>query len=153
LIDVTSGELVTHKEPTRYVALSYVWGQHIVEHLSLRKIIAMEAEGLNRHIDLKAMPRTIRDAVELARIVNEKYLWVDTYCIDQTDARDVHENIARMAAMYQNAHFTIIAADGEHADAGLTRLRANQSSVEQTVSIGNSEGRALLVRFRPPPHC
>lgn len=146
LIDVTSGKLVTPEEHSRYVALSYVWGSPIVQHLAEKTV---KTNGLARHINLKTLPRTIRDAAKLVSDINEKYLWVDAYCIDQSDAKDVQENIARMAAIYQNAYFTIVAADGENADNGLIRLGAGQSSAEQPVSIGSGEGRALLIRSRP----
>ncbi|KAL1623868.1 hypothetical protein SLS54_004333 [Diplodia seriata] len=51
------------------------------------------------------------------------YLWVDALCIVQNDEKIRNHLIDNMAAVYANASLTIVAAEGEHADAGLSGLQ------------------------------
>ena len=87
------------------------------------------------YIDLEALPLTIRDTFRLLQSIGENYLWVDSICICQSDGQDKHEIISQMAAIYENAFLTVIAASGENADAGLARLRSNHNPSEQPTMI------------------
>lgn len=65
------------------------------------------------------LPRTIRDAIDLLRSLNQDYLWVDSICIVQDDERQKHDQISAMDRIYSSALFTIVAMTGKHNDAGL----------------------------------
>jgi hypothetical protein len=124
LIDVEN-RCITQVLPQgpRYVALSYVWGQGGAERLARRATQAsigelMEPGGL-KHV---ALPRTIADALQLVSQLGERYLWADSLCILQDDAADVVRQTANMDVVYSHAVFTIIAAAGDNADAGLPGL-------------------------------
>ena len=124
VLDVNSGKVVVLDKPQPYLALSYVWGQtmrtrrNVVHYCPPRHNVVC-------NIDLEAEPATIRDAITLVRKLHERYLWIDSLCINQEDPSDKAEIVANMDAIYRGASLTIVAADGEDANAGLTRLHGN----------------------------
>ena len=56
------------------------------------------------------LPRTIRDAMLLVRLLGIGYLWVDSLCIVQDDEEHKSKQIANMGKIYQEACFVILAA-------------------------------------------
>jgi hypothetical protein len=58
------------------------------------------------------LPRTIRDAIEVTRAIDYRYLWVDSLCIIQDDEQDRDFQIAMMDQIYSNADLTIAAGSG-----------------------------------------
>ncbi|KAL2151672.1 hypothetical protein VTH82DRAFT_6770 [Thermothelomyces myriococcoides] len=56
------------------------------------------------------VPAVINYALTITKNLGVGYLWVDRYCIDQTDEVDKTVQIQQMQAIYWNACFTIIAA-------------------------------------------
>ncbi len=70
------------------------------------------------------LPRTIEDAIRLTQRLGLRYLWADTLCLVQNDADDVRLGVNTMDLIYEAAHFTIVAAEGYNAHAGLPGLRS-----------------------------
>ena len=59
----------------RYAALSYYWGD---------KNCTLTSENMashKRHLSLRRLPKTVRDAVEITRRIGIHSLWVDALCI------------------------------------------------------------------------
>ncbi|KAF6804772.1 tol protein [Colletotrichum musicola] len=56
------------------------------------------------------LPKTIRDALEVTRGLNVRYLWVDIVCVVQDDEADRREQICQMDMIYGHAAVTIVAA-------------------------------------------
>ncbi|KAN0099232.1 HET domain containing protein, partial [Hyaloscypha variabilis] len=105
LIDcITSDIILAEDKP--YVALSYVWG-----------LGSEVSENLNKLPEL--LPNTIRDAIFVAKELGYRYLWVDRYCIDQSNEEEKACQCGKMDLIYQNAELTIIAAVGEDPNYGL----------------------------------
>jgi hypothetical protein len=80
LIDINQKYIVPGMPGMVYIALSYVWGR-------ARNLRAMQSNK-QRLQNLGALdsggfdiPRTIRDAMTVVAILQEKYLWVDALCI------------------------------------------------------------------------
>jgi hypothetical protein len=118
LIDVKMGCLVVALEPSRYVALSYVWGKFQI--LQTTKALLPDYEehgGLVSHN--VCLPSTVRDAMSLVSKLGERYLWVDALCIVQDDPAEKQQQISGMDSVYKNAYLTIVAATGDNADYGL----------------------------------
>jgi hypothetical protein len=67
----------------------------------------------------ETFPRSIQETITFVSELGERYLWIDSLCIVQDDETVKHGQVMNMEAIYGNASFTIIAAGGEDADAGL----------------------------------
>jgi hypothetical protein len=61
----------------RFGALSYVWGQNI-----LQTTVDTKSET---ELDIDQLPLTIQDAIIAVRQLGETHLWVESLCIDQKD--------------------------------------------------------------------
>lgn len=121
LIDVHQWCLVIPTAPARYAALSYVWGDIpgslMTTTRNLERLFipgSLELPETNSRI-----PKTILDAIAFTKMMGLRYLWVDRLCIVQDNIRHFNVQLQRMAAIYANACFTIIAASGEDANYGL----------------------------------
>ena len=136
LIDTEKGCLVQCPGTTRYFALSYVWGhiQHSLE-TTMSNVDDLKQKGaLYSKTSMLSIPQTIRDSMKLVPALNERYLWVDRFCIVQ-DHPAKHTVISRMDSIYANAYCTIIAADGNHADHGLRGVQLSRTSRQQIVDL------------------
>lgn len=75
---------------------------------------------IERGIDLKDLPQTFQDAIQVVRGLKLRYLWIDALCIIQNE--DHHEDWKRecgnMASIYRNSHLTIAAAWADSANGG-----------------------------------
>ena len=122
LIDVKRKCLVDMPLNTTYLALSYVWGAP----QSFQNVKRMQKDLYNSgsiSADDEAIPRTIQDAILLTANLGEKYLWVDAFCICQDETEKKIKQIMNMGNIYSQALFTIVAASGTHASAGLPGVR------------------------------
>ncbi|KAL8728422.1 MAG: hypothetical protein Q9181_005354, partial [Wetmoreana brouardii] len=123
LIDAKSRCIVRYSSQTStYLALSYGWGD------ALQDIPGSGRPGT----ELGVLPRTIEDALALVKDLRQRYLWVDSICIDQKNEAQKLQQIGIMSAVYQSAYATIIAFSGDSSEAGLPRtLDDSLSSVHQ----------------------
>jgi len=105
-----------------YVALSYVWGQVRMLKTTAETLSQLLLDGiLDRLAD--EIPATIRHAIKLVLLMGQRYLWVDALCIVQNDEASLNAHLEDMASIFENAIFTIVAADGSNADYGLPGLQ------------------------------
>ena len=129
LIDVEQQTVVSANLTERYIALSYVWGQDTMPLLRKDTLYQYTSPNGLKNIEI---PRTIADAMKIAKVTGERYLWVDSLCIVQDDSRDKLQQLPIMADIYSRAHFVIVASAGNSAEAALpgmgstTRLRWQQ---------------------------
>ncbi|CAF9938868.1 hypothetical protein IMSHALPRED_001121 [Imshaugia aleurites] len=65
------------------------------------------------------VPETIRNAMRVVEVIQERYLWVDCLCILQDDESTRQVQLNNMSAIYAKACVTIIAAQGPDAQYGL----------------------------------
>jgi hypothetical protein len=81
-----------------------------------------------RGIEVKLLPQTLLDAIEVTKKLGFKYLWVDALCIMQDSAeeaaqQDMQRELATMDQVYKNATMTIVAACAPSATDGFLRDR------------------------------
>lgn len=120
VIDVTAECLVNLQRGGDYVALSYVWGQSNDVTTLNSTVVEFRKPGAFK---TRTLPRTIRDAIDLTRVLGFNYLWVDSLCIVQDDEETKGLLISNMDAVYGHAALTIVAASGIDAQAGLPGWR------------------------------
>jgi hypothetical protein len=135
VIDVDKRCIVDAPPNCRYLALSYVWGKpppeqdaQLCRSTTTANIGQLRKEG---GMSPASLPRTIRDAMTLTASLGERYLWVDAFCITQDDVQEVVKLTAKMDLVYACALMTIIAAAGEHGDAGLPGVTEGSREVIQ----------------------
>ncbi|KAF4455371.1 chromosome transmission fidelity [Fusarium albosuccineum] len=99
-------------ERGRYICLSYCWGP--------KPFIKTTAENLEKHkerISICDLPKTFKDAIEITRSLEVKYLWIDALCIiQQTESdkaqgdganADWNQEFSKMAEIYHNSYLTV----------------------------------------------
>ncbi|OCL08462.1 HET-domain-containing protein, partial [Glonium stellatum] len=118
VIDIYTRNVIVAPIGCRYIALSYVWGG--MKQFEARKCDFRIDKHGQEYLPLpERLTRTISDAFFVVESLGERYLWVDTLCIQQDSCEDQHDQMMRMAAIYSSAALTIVAASGCDSDVGL----------------------------------
>jgi hypothetical protein len=94
-----------------YACLSYCWGPPDEANRDCLLLESNEAI-LMQAIPYASLPTTIREAIDVCRRTNIRYLWVDALCIIQGingDSPDWQTESARVGAYYHNAILVIAA--------------------------------------------
>lgn len=123
LIDTSLACLVQVGPGTKYVALSYVWGSSTCGQAQTRRdnIQQLQQNGSLLGGDI---PQTIRDVILVLQKLEQRYLWIDRFCIVQDDEEGKAIHINNMASIYSNAHFTLVVAIGDGAEHGLRGIES-----------------------------
>jgi hypothetical protein len=123
-----------------YVALSYVWGD---AHL-----IGAEGHSVIDDNNLPSpLPNVIEDAIIATQKMGFQYLWVDRYCIDQSNMNEKNSQIQQMDLIYSRAWCTIIAAAGCDPTAGLPGV----STIPRKPSFSVTTQHGVFVSVPPDP--
>lgn len=91
----------------KYVALSHLWGRP-----QSNGRLCLNRRDLARWmncLDLRTLPKTFQDAVQVTRDLGIRYLWIDTLCIVQDDMEDLQTQIQHMEDVFRCAYVTISA--------------------------------------------
>ncbi|KAK5653509.1 hypothetical protein OQA88_8768 [Cercophora sp. LCS_1] len=136
-IDVIGNCLVEKREPVQYVALSYVWGSVTNFRLTKANRAEMMKPGALKRLS-PLLPKTISDSITLVRKLGMRFLWVDALCLLQNDQVDLELGVGVMDQIYEHAWFTIVAASGHDANAGLPG-----------VQLGSRMERSLVNEVKP----
>jgi hypothetical protein len=121
LIDCATRCIVNAPDQVEYVALSYCWG-------------LPSGKPLDNPSELPAVASlVIEDALKVTRALGIPYLWVDRYCISQSDRSIQPTQLQNMHKVYRSAYVTIVDGSGDDPDYGLpgvsTRIRKPQAFV------------------------
>jgi len=121
LIDVVE-ECIT-LEPVsnvRYIALSYVWGNVKSTNLTSGNMEELrKPRSLSSGSHVAIVPQTIKDAMRLTADLDVRYLWVDCLCLIQNDP-NLSFYLNQMHMIYANAFLTILVANKDNANGGIT---------------------------------
>lgn len=112
---LVSSTEVSNKE--RYTTLSHCWGAS-PDNMPLRTTHATKAAHMVS-IPMRTLPKTFRDAIDVTRALNVRYIWIDSLCIVQDDLEDWEQEAAKMASIYEGSFLTIAAADSPNSNGGL----------------------------------
>ena len=109
-----------------YVALSYVWGGRDVE----------------AHESIRNAPVLIKDAMTVTKNLGYRFLWVDRYCIEQTDSSARMHQLRHMALIFHQAEITIVAVSSDSPDMGLPGVSSRWRDPQPTC---NFKGRTFTL--------
>ncbi|KAI1212505.1 HET-domain-containing protein [Annulohypoxylon truncatum] len=112
-----------------YLTLSHRWGESSQLRLKLTR---STSERLSREQLCRTLPKTFRDASEVARRLKICYLWIDSLCIFQDSAEDWLKESSSMRDVYGNAFLNIAALGAEDNHGGLFFSR-NPSELKPTI--------------------
>ncbi|KAM4054635.1 heterokaryon incompatibility protein [Hirsutella rhossiliensis] len=147
LVDTFERRLVPAKPRDRYAALSYVWGVAPPRNgpETAAQLLSTNLDAFQLSLPDTDIPRTILDAIWLAKKLRLRYLWVDRLCIVQDDEQDRADHVQHMAFVFANAHLTIVAAHGD-ANTGLLSLDPRRPS--RSAREGAKDHNDLLLAAR-----
>jgi hypothetical protein len=106
-------------EAKPYATMSYCWGTDSKEH----QLTKDNSTKYEKHISLREMPTTIRDAIYLIQLLDIRYVWIDAMCIIQDDNEDWTLESQTMHRTYSFARICISALQSRGSDAGLFAQR------------------------------
>ncbi|RDL41475.1 uncharacterized protein BP5553_01454 [Venustampulla echinocandica] len=114
LIDVDMRQVVSYPDNgyCSYLALSYMWGN-------------TTQPSYNLGADIGQVPPTIEDAITVTKRLGERFLWVDSICINQTSGSHKQSQINIMSSIYGGARTTLVALSRSDADFGLCRVQVS----------------------------
>ncbi|MBE3047786.1 HET domain-containing protein [Candidatus Bathyarchaeota archaeon] len=132
VIDVENMCIVDAEPGCRYLALSYTWGQvPSPSLLKANKTELMTPHGLEPLHE--KLPKTLRDAFHLVKLMGEKFIWTDRLCLVQDDQDDMQRGIQKMDLVYEGSVLCVVAAAGVDGDGGLPGVHAGERKVTQQV--------------------
>ncbi|VUC35246.1 unnamed protein product [Clonostachys rosea] len=138
-IDVDQECLVVGTSSDQYFVLSYTWGRVNMHMTLLENVEERKRPGALLSVPF---PKTIKDAMKLARSLGERLLWIDAICIVQDDDSQKARDIPNMDIVYGRAYATIVALHGDSADAGLPGVSPGTRACQQieTIDLSLSDG-------------
>lgn len=146
LIDVNRMCLV--ERPIRdlsWVALSYVWGARSFVTLTAANLSSLTTLG---GLSALQLPSTISDVIEVAKVMGEVFVWIDSLCIIQDSDVDKARFISQMHIIYSLASVTIVDLAGKGVYDGLPGVRiGTRPPQEPSVNVTASGWRDN--RFSP----
>lgn len=101
-----------------YVTLSYTWGTSTTVSLTEDLI-----EAFQTSIPVMTLPKPIRDAIKVCRMLQVRFLWVDALCIIQNSSRDFAQEVSQMGSIHGNSLLTIAASDTADCNKGFLVAR------------------------------
>jgi hypothetical protein len=136
LIDTYEMCLTKSEGTEKYVALSYVWGDAPTLKTTLENLDSLQQpQALADAIARLQIPLTIAHTIYLVMKMGTRYLWVDSLCIVQDDDVTRDHQIENMGSIFANGSFTIIAAEGEHSNHGISGIRNISQPRQSTQEI------------------
>lgn len=127
LVEKTPGD----NGPRRYLALSHRWGppeQHRAFCTFTNNI-----QQFKDRIRLADLPKTFGDAVQVTRSLGVRYLWIDSLCIIQDDARDWDAESKLMEQVFSSAYITLSASCSRGTSDGFLKPRRDRQIVTARV--------------------
>lgn len=120
LLEVKQESIVLREnlEKVQYACLSHCWGKNSAD--AVNKTTEQSLNSFKKGITESNLTANFRDAIDICRALQIKYLWIDSLCIiqDQTSKEDWNDQAAKMADIYENAHLTIAATRSADSSGG-----------------------------------
>ncbi|KAF2652980.1 HET-domain-containing protein, partial [Lophiostoma macrostomum CBS 122681] len=140
-IHLVDGSTIEHS----FLALSHCWG----DSATLRTTRAT-LEPFQTSIQWGQLPKTFQDAVQITRGLGVDYLWIDSLCIVQDDPGDWATESAKMAAIYNSALVTVMAASASDSQGGCFRSRPSEEDSIRVPYSDNTGTTSLGIHVSLP---
>ncbi|KAK6950715.1 hypothetical protein Daesc_007240 [Daldinia eschscholtzii] len=134
LIDCETWTLVKAEPGMRWVALSYIWKP---EEKAAEEYPKVADKSSSPRLP-SSVPNSIKDAATVVNQLGLRYLWVDRYCIDQSNEEEKAIHISRMDAIYRGAELVIVTAAGSDEDYGLPGVGSTPRLKQEIVQLESS---------------
>ncbi|KAI5927180.1 heterokaryon incompatibility protein-domain-containing protein [Camillea tinctor] len=121
---ITPKLYITGGKHDRYVALSYSWGEGVRHKVKLKRDTF---EAFQDQIPMTEMTLAHREALQIARELGYRYIWIDALCIIQGDKEDWANEAAKIADVYGNAELSIVAGRSNNSLEGFLKHTARFS--------------------------
>lgn len=118
----------------RYIALSHRWGD-----LSRAQRCCTYADNIAQRkvrIEYDTLPASFQDAVRVTRALGVRYLWIDSLCIVQEDAKDWAAQAGRMEDVFSHAYCTIAASSAASSLVGFLGHRRPRDAIKLSTPGG-----------------
>lgn len=115
-------------DEVEYVALSHCWG-----NVNLVRLLASTEAELRAGYLISQLPKTFREAIQVCRWLDYRYIWIDSLCIMQDSAQDWQTESQTMRLVYGQAALTIAAANASDSSKGLFTQRDPDSIIPPIV--------------------
>jgi len=132
--------------PVDWLALSYCWGT-TKQSVTTSSNIHLRYEG----VTVSELPKTLQDAITVARDLGFQFLWIDSMCILQDDERDWAKESATMADVYSKA--TLVLAATSASDCGLGFLDTRHDPHTINIEGPDQEGYEVNARRNDTHDC
>ncbi|KIW22257.1 uncharacterized protein PV07_12161 [Cladophialophora immunda] len=134
---------------TKYAALTYCWGPPSTKKIKYLNLTAQDlkemAEGIPIDDDL---PLVFQDAVQTARALKMRYLWIDALCIAQGDQEEWKTESLAMREVYAGAHVTISANAAPTCHDSFLKMPGRRGRAGFDICKGRSYfGSRIMARF------
>lgn len=132
---------------SRYIALSYTWGGVECLKHTRANLGRLTERGSLYHDQLPGIPRTVRDAMGITRLLGERYLWVDSLCVDQ-DEDTASKDLNCMHNIYHNSILCLVAwagTDANHGLRGIQGISAPRHIKQMVLNIAGGERVSCLL--------
>ncbi|KAF1810035.1 HET-domain-containing protein [Eremomyces bilateralis CBS 781.70] len=126
-----------HKFP-KFLAFSHPWGDRNVHqhYCTIPDNDTSTTKGIflsdikNHGVSDKNLPQTFRDAVQITRKLDVRYIWIDSLCIIQGPNGDFKPESARMESVFSSAYCTIAASSAVGTNSNVLKCRSSQAIVK-----------------------
>lgn len=103
------------------MTLSYRWGSSVGFRL-----LQSNLKELSQWSPISQLPRTFRNAIQVARHFSIQYLWIDALCIIQDSMEDWKRESLTMRYVYSHSECNIVASAAIDQESGLFRPRCER---------------------------
>jgi Heterokaryon incompatibility protein (HET) len=132
--------LETQGQPDHYMALSYSWG---AASSAMLKLNGENYKDLQNAIDWSKLALTHQEAIQVAKELNYRYIWIDALCIIQGDRQDWAQQSALVPEIYGNAELTLVAGRSNDARNGFLKSTYNLGLPHATIPFRLPDCRDL----------
>jgi hypothetical protein len=119
-----------------YIALSHCWGELSEDNKEKISTTKGDISSRQKKFSLRDMPRTFQDAIQVTRELGQQYLWIDSLCILQGDAKDWEHEAKPMKDVFSSAYCVIAASSASNSHKGFLQREIGSRYVQITDASG-----------------